>query len=71
LQHLKALLPHHLLLFSSNNVLSPPISVAAAMQIVENPMPGCVDFFFVRPRGLAVYRADTNQPILKNLFQKN
>lgn len=50
LQHLKALLPHHLLLCSSNNVLSPPISVDAAMQIVKNPLPGCVDFFFVRPR---------------------
>jgi hypothetical protein len=50
LQHLKALLPHHLLLCSSNNVLSPPISVATAMQIVNNPLPGCVDFFFIRPR---------------------
>ncbi|MEY3320669.1 MAG: hypothetical protein RLZZ417_252 [Bacteroidota bacterium] len=50
LQHLKALLPHHLLFCSSNNVLSPSISVAAAMQIVKNPFPKCVDFFFVRPR---------------------
>lgn len=50
LQHLKALLPHHLLLCSSNNVLSPPISLAAAMQIVKNPLPGCVDFFFIRPK---------------------
>jgi hypothetical protein len=50
LQHLKALLPHHLLLCSSNNVLSPPISVAAALQIVKNPLTGCVDFFFIRPR---------------------
>lgn len=50
LQHLKALLPHHLLLCSSNNVLSPPISMAAGMQIVNNPLQVCVDFFFVRPR---------------------
>ena len=50
LQHLNALLPHHLLLCSSNNVLSPPISVAAALQIVKNPLTGCVDFFFIRPR---------------------
>ena len=50
LQHLKALLPHHLLLCSSNNVLSPPISLDAAMQIVKNPLPGCVDFFFIKPK---------------------
>lgn len=50
LKHLNALLPHHLLLCSSKNVLSPPISIASAMQIVENPLPGCVDFFFIRSK---------------------
>jgi hypothetical protein len=53
LQHLKALLPHHLLLYSSNNILSPPISVAAGMQIVNNPLPGCVDFIFIMPKKIS------------------
>jgi FkbM family methyltransferase len=53
LQHLKALLPHHQLLCSSNNILSSPTSLAAAMQIVNNPMPVCVDFFFIRPKKIS------------------
>ena len=50
LQHLKELLPHHLLLCSSNNVLSDAISIIEAMKLCDSPQPMCIDFFFIRPK---------------------
>ncbi len=50
LQYLKALLPHHLLLCSSNNVLSDAISIIEAMKLCDLPQPMCIDFFFIRPK---------------------
>jgi FkbM family methyltransferase len=50
LRYLKTLLPKHLILYSSNHTLSLPISLTEALQLLEQPISGCIDFFFIRKR---------------------